>query len=83
MTWKLWTQNENFRPVEPQATHYEWEENALQGACAYIGHSVHVKVLYIEKPDGRRIELDAIKRWCDAMNPIGPTPLAMMIDDRL
>jgi len=65
MTWKLWTQNENFRPVEPEATHYEWEEKALQGACAYIRHSAHVKVLYIEKPDGGRIGLDAIKLWCD------------------
>jgi hypothetical protein len=26
----------------------------------------NVKVLYIEKPNGDRFELDAIKAWCDA-----------------
>jgi hypothetical protein len=37
----------------------------LEKACDLIRRSVHVKVLYIEKPNGDRFELEAIRYWCD------------------
>ena len=66
MKWKLWTINETVRPSSPEAQEYDSEHQALSRACEIIRQHIHVKVLYIEKPDSSRFELDAIKRWCDA-----------------
>ncbi len=52
--------------VAAQSDKFDTDKRALEGACDLIRHSVHVKVLYIEKPNGDRFEFDAIKRWCDA-----------------
>jgi hypothetical protein len=64
--WKLWTQDENVQPPAVGSDEFDSDKRALEKACDLITRSVHVKVLYIEKPNGDRFELDAIKAWCDA-----------------
>jgi hypothetical protein len=65
MAWKVRTRNENVRPpMETSSIEYASKDEALNAACDDLDHSVHVKVLYIEGPDGSRIELADIKAWC-------------------
>jgi hypothetical protein len=65
MAWKVRTRNENVRPpMETSSIEYASKDEALNAACDDLDHSVHVNVLYIEGPDGSRIELADIKAWC-------------------
>jgi hypothetical protein len=63
--WKVWMINESVSGSLPQAQECRSEEQARRKACGLIRHSIHFAVLYIEKPDGGRIQFDDIKRWCD------------------
>ena len=64
--WKLWTRDENVQPPGVGSDEFDSDKRALEKACDLIRRSLHVKVLYIEKPNGDRFELDAIRAWCDA-----------------
>ncbi len=64
MKWKLWTRNENNRPPDKGFDQFDSKEAALERACDIIKHQWHVKVLYIEGPNGERIEYAAIETWC-------------------
>jgi hypothetical protein len=66
MKWKFWTRDENVRPpiegFEPNQ--HESKDAALEEACALIRMRLHTKVVYIEEPDGNRIEFETIEAWC-------------------
>jgi hypothetical protein len=68
MKWKLFTRVETVQPAiegfEPKQ--HDSKEAALQEACATIRQQPHTKVLYIEGPDGERIESAEIEVWCKA-----------------
>jgi hypothetical protein len=66
--WKLWTRDENVQPPAVGSGEFDSDKRALEKACDLITRSVHVKVLYIEKPNGDRFELAAIKACRDAHN---------------
>jgi hypothetical protein len=54
--WKLFTRDENAsQPLEGSEQH-DSEDAALERACDIIRHQRHVAVLYIEGPNGERIE---------------------------
>jgi hypothetical protein len=59
---------QNVQPFAVGSDELDSDKRALEKACDLITRSVHVKVLYIEKPNGGRFELDAIRAWCDARN---------------
>jgi hypothetical protein len=63
--WKLWTRDENVQPPALGSDEFDTDKRALEKACDLIRRSVHLKVLYIEKPNGDRFELEAIRHWCD------------------
>jgi hypothetical protein len=54
-----------YQPPEIGFHTYDSRDEALRAACDKM-KVAHVAVLYIEGPNGERIEQDAIKRWCDA-----------------
>jgi hypothetical protein len=58
--WKLWTRNDI---IGKGFDEYVSKDAALERARDII-RQPHVKVLYIEEPDGRRIELEDIETWC-------------------
>jgi hypothetical protein len=48
---------------------HDSKEDALEAACELIGppiRQLHVKVLYVEGPNGERIEYAEIEAWCKA-----------------
>jgi hypothetical protein len=55
--WKLSTRDENVQPPAVGSDEFDSDKRALEKACDLIRRSVHVKVLYIEKPNGDRFEL--------------------------
>ena len=59
MKWKLWTRNDI---IGKGFEEFESKDAALERAREII-RQLHVKVLYIEEPDGSRIELEAIEAW--------------------
>jgi hypothetical protein len=63
--WKLWTQDENVQSPAVGSDEFDSDKRALEKARDLIRRSVQVRVLYIEKSNGDRFELDAIKAWCD------------------
>ena len=66
MKWKLWTRNENIMPATTESEQHDSKDAALERACDIIRHQRHVAVLYIEGPDGERIEAADISWWCKA-----------------
>jgi hypothetical protein len=68
MKWKLFTRNENSRPPDEGSNQYDSEDAALKSACEIIKHqlSMHVQVLYVEGPNGERIDSPKIAEWCNA-----------------
>jgi hypothetical protein len=58
--WKLWTRNDI---IGKGFDEFASKDAALERAREII-RQLHVKVLYIEEPDGNRIELEAIEAWC-------------------
>jgi hypothetical protein len=64
--WKLWTRNENMRPLFEAFEVFDSKDAALEKACDIIRHQRHVKVLHIEKPDGSSIEFEDIVAWWNA-----------------
>ncbi len=71
--WKLWTRNENNSPPDEGSHQYDWEDAALERACALMRQQPHVKVLYIERPNGERIDSAAIEAWCKSRPPVKRT----------
>ena len=63
--WKLWTRDENVQPPALGSDEFDTDKRALEKACDLIRRSIHVKVLYIGKPNGDRFGLEAIRHWCD------------------
>ncbi|HXB76724.1 MAG TPA: hypothetical protein VNX23_04800 [Bradyrhizobium sp.] len=65
MKWKLHFTSNHSLPARPRWQDYNSEVAALSAACDMMKAS-HTTVLYVEGPDHKRIEPEAIKRWCDA-----------------
>jgi hypothetical protein len=69
MKWKLFTRDEKVSPAVVSSGPHDSKEDALKAACELIGPPIkqlHVKVLYIEEPDGNQIGLEKIQEWCKA-----------------
>jgi len=69
MKWKLWTRDEKASPPVVSSEQHDSKEDALEAACELIGppiRQLHVKVLFIEEPDGSRIGFKQIEAWCKA-----------------
>ena len=65
MVWRLHTRNENFREAAKTTVTYPTQSEALSAAYTLFIHpSLRKKPVYIEGPDGQRIEQDAIETWC-------------------
>ena len=64
--WKLHTRGENFSPPVEGSGQYDSKDAALERACGLIRQQLHVKVLYIEGPNGERIDSADIAEWCKA-----------------
>jgi hypothetical protein len=70
--WKLYTVNQNSRPLpegrDPplEVEEFDSRQEALQRACDYIRHQIHIKVDRIEGPGTNRMDYQAIKAVCDA-----------------
>jgi hypothetical protein len=62
MSWKLWTIK---RSEKPGFQRLESREDALHRACDLL-QQIHVKVIRIEGPNGERIALAEIEKWCRA-----------------
>jgi hypothetical protein len=63
MPWNLWTQDEKVTPPIEASMPYETKEAALSAACVAL-KTQRLKVLYIEGPDGERMEEEEIRTWC-------------------
>ena len=72
MKWKLWTRNENIMPATTESEQHDSKDAALERACDIIRHQRHVAVLYIEGPDGERIEAADISWRGVKRGPPGP-----------
>ena len=57
--WKLWTRDENVQPPAVGSDEFDSDKRALERVCDLIRHSVHVKVLYIEKPSVRPVRISS------------------------
>jgi hypothetical protein len=55
--WKLWTRDENVQPPTVGSDEFDSDKRALERACDLIRHSVHVKVLHIEKTERRPVRI--------------------------
>jgi hypothetical protein len=69
MKWKLWTQDETVSPAVVSSEPHDSKQDALDAACELIGppiRQLHVKVLYIEEPDGNQIGFEKVQAWCKA-----------------
>jgi hypothetical protein len=64
MKWKLFTRDETVSPPVEGSGQHDSKDAALDRACDIIRHQRHVKVLYIEGPNGERIEYAEIEAWC-------------------
>ena len=64
MKWKLHTRDESLSPHLVAWSEFDSKEAALDRACDTLRSQVHVKTLYIEGPDGKRIEYSEIEAWC-------------------
>jgi hypothetical protein len=66
MSWKLYTLDEGHRPISEGYHTLASKEAALSRACDTLRSQLHVKVLFIEGPNGKRIERQQIECWCQA-----------------
>ena len=69
MKWKLYTRDETLSPpVEgPETKQHDSKEDALEAAWERMyGPSAqrHIKVIYIEGPNRKRIKSADIEAWC-------------------
>jgi hypothetical protein len=67
MKWKLYTRDESVSPPVESSEQHDSMEDAFEAACELMGppiRQLHVKVLYIEEPDGNRIGFEEIEAWC-------------------
>jgi len=67
--WKLYTRDEDRRPpvVGPEIKQHDLKTDALEEAWQLMygpTRQPHTKVLYIEGPNGERIEAGEIEAWC-------------------
>jgi hypothetical protein len=62
-SWKLHTLNENVRPPVLSYDQYPSKDDALRAACNEL-KKPHVKVEFIEGPDGAKIDEDAVEEYC-------------------
>ncbi len=67
--WKLYTRDEDRRPpvVGPEIKQHDLKTDALEEAWQLMHSPIrqpHTKVLYIEGPNGERIEAGEIEAWC-------------------
>jgi hypothetical protein len=72
MKWKLYASDENVRPPAdgPHTEQYDSKDDALEAAWQMIYGPTgnrHLKILYIEEPDGNRIEAAEIRAWFKAL----------------
>jgi hypothetical protein len=65
MTWKLYTSDGRMQPAVVGFDQYDSKEAAQEVACDRM-RQTHIKVLYIEGPNGERIESAPIVAWCKA-----------------
>jgi hypothetical protein len=63
MNWKLHTRDEGHSPAVEGFHTLDSKEDALDRACDLM-RQVHIKVLFIEGPNGERIEHPQIESWC-------------------
>jgi len=61
--WKLLIRHENVGPPLALSSEHDTKEAALRDACL-ARKDVHLKILYIEGPNGEQIELPEIEAWC-------------------
>jgi hypothetical protein len=64
--WKLHTRDEGHIPHSDGWHTFESKVAAQDRACDTIGRQRHVKVLFVEGPDGERIEYPEIEAMCKA-----------------
>jgi hypothetical protein len=65
MTWKLHTSDGRMQQTMQGFEQYDSRVSALETACDRM-RETHVKILYIEGPNGERIEAAAVVAWCKA-----------------
>jgi len=66
MNWKLYTRDEGHSPALEGSLTLDSKEAALDRACDTLMRQFQVKVLFIEGPNGERIESPQIESWCRA-----------------
>jgi hypothetical protein len=66
VNWKLHTRDEGHIPALDGFHTLDSKEAALDRACDTLMHQLHVKVLFIEGPNGERIERPQIESWCQS-----------------
>jgi len=64
MKWKLHTRDGTRSPPVEGSDQYDSKDVALRVACGIFRHQPSVAVLYIEGPNGERIESKDIAAWC-------------------
>jgi hypothetical protein len=64
MKWKLHTRDGTRSPPVEGSNQYDSKDVALRVACGIFRHQPSVAVLYIEGPNGERIEPKDIAAWC-------------------
>jgi hypothetical protein len=69
MKWKLFTRDDNVRPPIVGSAQHDSKDDALEAACDYGRQGHHIAVLYIEGPNGERIESKDIAAWCKLHSP--------------
>ena len=67
MKWKLHIRDETVRPPVEWSEQYDSKDAALERACELIRQQPPVKVLYIEGPNGERIDSAEIHAWFKAL----------------
>jgi hypothetical protein len=63
--WTLFTRDEQARPLRPDTRQFGSKLAALEAALV-AKKSGYVTVLYINEPDGNRIDSAKIEVWCKA-----------------
>jgi hypothetical protein len=64
MKWKLHTRDETRSPPVAGSDQYDSKDVALRMACGIFRQQRSIAVLYIEGPNGERIESKDIAAWC-------------------
>lgn len=64
MKWKLYTRNENIKPITEGSEPFDSKEAAMAAACNRMPLPTHVSIVRIEGPNGERIESKEIVEWC-------------------